>query len=173
MIEGKTDYRGVYMRPSETTPTSRSEQRFDVMNRQALFIIPTSDHIRLLWRRFLTYRPRFSRSSPRACLHPFTVASWIFRNISWKSIGSRFCCEEHFPYPPYTLTRLREAICVAADAKSVEVRGKYGVREMRDFDNVALSNRVNSRVICRAQSSVSGLPRLVPHYDLTPAHRTT
>lgn len=32
MIEGKPNYRGVYMRPSERCPHFRSEQRFDVTN---------------------------------------------------------------------------------------------------------------------------------------------
>jgi hypothetical protein len=35
--------------------------------------------------------------------------------------------------PPIHVDQVAEAICVAADAKNVDVRGKYGVREMRDL----------------------------------------
>jgi len=35
--------------------------------------------------------------------------------------------------PPIHVDQVAEAICVAADEKNVDVRGKYGVREMRDL----------------------------------------
>ena len=35
--------------------------------------------------------------------------------------------------PPIHVDHVAEAICVAADAKSIDVRGKCGVREMRDL----------------------------------------
>jgi len=38
-----------------------------------------------------------------------------------------------FSLPPIHVDHVAEAICVAADEKNVEVRGKYGVRGMRDL----------------------------------------
>jgi hypothetical protein len=35
--------------------------------------------------------------------------------------------------PPIHVDQVAEAICVAADGERTEVRGKYGVREMRDL----------------------------------------
>jgi hypothetical protein len=35
--------------------------------------------------------------------------------------------------PPIHVDHVAEAICVAADEERVDVRGKYGVREMRDL----------------------------------------
>ncbi len=71
MIEGNINYRGVYMRPSERCCLlSFGTEVLIAMICQALFITPTSDRIRLLWQRFLTCRPRFSRNFPKACQHP-------------------------------------------------------------------------------------------------------
>lgn len=35
--------------------------------------------------------------------------------------------------PPIHVDHVAEAICVAADGERTDVRGKYGVREMRDL----------------------------------------
>lgn len=113
MIEGKTYYRGVYMRPSLVYhPHLR----------------PYTAALAALFDLSSTVQSRFPKGVP--------TPSQLLHGISETFVGKASTLDSvarALSLPPIHVDQVAEAICMAADAKSVEVRGTYGVREMRDL----------------------------------------
>jgi len=113
MIEGKTNYRGVYMRPSLVYhPHLR----------------PYTAALAALFDLSSTIQSKFPRGvpTPSQLLHGFSE-TLLGKESTLDSVARAFSL------PPIHVDQVAEAICVAADGKSVDVRGKYGVREMRNL----------------------------------------
>jgi hypothetical protein len=62
--------------------------------------------------------------------------SELLRGFSERLVGKSSALDSvarALSLPPIHVDQVAEAVCVAADGERTEVRGKYGVREMRDL----------------------------------------
>lgn len=113
IIEGNPNYRGVYMRPSLVYhPHLR----------------PYTAALAAVFDLSSTIQSKFPKGvpTPSQMLHGFSE-TFVGKASALDSVARALSL------PPIHVDQVAEAICVAADAKSVDVRGKYGVREMRDL----------------------------------------
>lgn len=64
--------------------------------------------------------------TPSQLLHGFSE-TWVGKSSALDSVARALSL------PPIHVDHVAEAICVAADEERADVRGKYGVREMREL----------------------------------------
>jgi len=113
MIEGKTNYRGVYMRPS-------------------LVYHPHLRPYTAAMAALLDLSSTIQSKVPKGMPTP----SELLHNLSNAFVGKPSALDSvarALSLPPIHVDQVAEAICVAADNGRADVRGVYGVREMRDL----------------------------------------
>jgi len=115
MIEGKTNYRGVYLRPSLVYhPHLR----------------PYTAPVAALLDLSSTVQSNLPKGVPRP--------SELLHGLSQTLTGTPSTLDSiarALSLPPIHVDQVAEAICVAADRRREDVRGVYGVREMRELIN--------------------------------------
>jgi len=113
MITGRTNYRGVYLRPS-------------------LVYHPHLRPYTAAAAALLDLSSTIQSKIPRGVPGPSDVLQGLSKALAGKpsaldSVARALCL------PPIHVDQVAEAICVAADERRADVRGVYGVREMRDL----------------------------------------
>jgi hypothetical protein len=148
MIKGKTNYRGVYLRPSEWivkfAPARGAQKRFgtekgriDGWMMTVLSGLVYHPHLRpytAAVAAFLDLSSTVQSKLPQGVPTP----SELLHVLSEKLVGvgkpsALDSVARALSLPPIHVDQVAEAVCVAVDKSRTDVRGVYGVREMRDL----------------------------------------